>query len=170
MLRLLITALPVPKLRLQHSSKQLQQNLEARFGNSRVIATLGQLISDKGVLSPGKLVPAEARAGLTELGPDQIPARVGDVGVTNTKDEAGFGFQLREEVEGVRAVVRGCAGRVGARVWAQSSTVDVGGEVADCCCDAVIELRKWLEPGSQAYRAESREPCWGRRTAARRAR
>jgi hypothetical protein len=92
MLRLLITTLPFSELRLQHASEKLQENLKACLGDSWVIAALGQLIADEGVLSPGELVPAEAGPGLTELSTDQITARIGDVGVTDTKDQAGFGF------------------------------------------------------------------------------
>lgn len=94
------------------------------------------------MLSPGELMPAEACSGFAELSPDEVTARVGDVGVTDAKDEIGFSFKLREEVEGMGTVLWGRAGRVGARIGAQSPTMHVCGEVADCSGNALIELRR----------------------------
>lgn len=70
------------------------------------------------MLSPGELMPAETGAGLPQLGPDQIAAGVGDVGVADAEDETRFRLEGGEVVEGVGAGFRGCEGCVGAGVGA----------------------------------------------------
>lgn len=141
MLNLISPAHPIPQLRLEHPPEQLQQHLEASLGDGRVVAAFAQLVADEGVLRPGELVPAEDAAGLAELGADEVPSRVRDVGVADAEDEGRLAAEEGELVEGVWGVGGGGGGGgVGGGVGAEGAGVDVGREVGCCCCYAGVEL------------------------------
>ena len=129
------------QIRLEDPAEDLEEDLEAGFGDGRVVAPLAELVADEGVLGPGELVPVEGDARGAHLGANQVAPGVGDVGVADAKDHGGLASQVGEEVEGVRAVRRrGLDGEVWARVGAQGAAVYVGGEEADGGGDAGVEL------------------------------
>lgn len=145
MLHLPPPSFPSPKVRLQHPPKHLHQHLKTNLGNGRVIPPLAQLIPDKRVLRPRKLVPAKRHPGIAQALADEVPAGRWDVRVLDAEDEgqlggAGWGGELREEVEGVGGGGRGRGGGVGGGVRAEGAGVDVGGEVGDAGGYAGVEL------------------------------
>lgn len=130
-----------PQVRLQHAPKQLQQHLKAHLGDGRVVAALAQLVADEGVLGPGELVEGGGDAGLAQLGADEVAALGGDVGVLDAEDHGDLGVREgRQQVEGVRAALRGGRGGVLGRVRAEGAGVDVGCEVGDAGVYARVEL------------------------------
>jgi len=150
--------LPLPELRPEHPPKQLEQDLEARLGDGRVVPPLAELVPDEGVLGPGELVPGEDAAGLAELGADEVPPGVGHVGVADAEDEGGFGSQPGEVVEGVRGRRRRRGrGGVGGGVRAEAASVDVCWEVGYRGGDAGVEL----EGGISRVREEIQWLVWG---------
>lgn len=70
----------------QGAIEELEQHLEADAGESGVVAALGQLVADEGVLGPGMLVEREGHAGIVQRLADQVAARRRDVGVTLAED------------------------------------------------------------------------------------
>lgn len=143
-LQLLTIIHPWPQLRLEHPPEQLEQDLEAGFGDGRVVAPLAQLVADESVLGPGELVPAEDAARGPQRGADQVPPGVGDVGVADAEDEGGFGPEEGEVVERVRGGSGGGGwgrgGGVRPGVGAEGAGVDICWEVGCCCCYAGVEL------------------------------
>lgn len=57
---------PRPQVPPQRAPKQLPQHLEAHARQRCVVAPLGKLVADEGVLGPGVLVEAEGDAGVVE--------------------------------------------------------------------------------------------------------
>lgn len=116
MLRFPNSAVPRPQIRLERAVEQLQQDLEANLCDMRIVPSLAELITDKGMLRVGKLMETEGCVGGTQLGPNEISSSVWDVRVLDAEDHGDLGgAQAREEVERVGAV-RG--GRVGGGVRA----------------------------------------------------
>lgn len=107
-----------PQVDLQRPPEQLEQDLEAGLGDGRVVAALAQLIADKGMLSPGKLVEAKDDAGVAQLGADEVAARVRDVRVLEAKEQRDLALEVGQEVDGVVAVGGGRGGGVGCGVGA----------------------------------------------------
>lgn len=70
----------------QGAVEELEQHLEADAGESGVVAALGQLVADEGVLGPGMLVEGEGHAGIVQRLADQVTARRRDVSVTLAED------------------------------------------------------------------------------------
>lgn len=62
------------------------------------------------MLGPGEFVETEDDTGVAEFLADQVPARIGDVGVFDAEDEADFAFEVGEEVDGVRGLGEGGRG------------------------------------------------------------
>lgn len=75
-----------PKVRLEHASKDLLQDLETNLGDGRVVTPLAELVPDEGVLGPGKLMEAKDDAGFTELGANEVATRIRHVGVLDAED------------------------------------------------------------------------------------
>ena len=75
------------KIRLQHTAKQLEQNLEADLGNSRVIAALAELVADEGMLGPGELIEAGNDASIAQLGADKVTPGIGNMSVLDAEDD-----------------------------------------------------------------------------------
>jgi hypothetical protein len=48
------------QIQLQRASKQLQQHLKARLGNSRIVPALAELIADKGIWTTSAQFAIEA--------------------------------------------------------------------------------------------------------------
>lgn len=133
-------AVPGPQVSLEHPAKELEEHLEADLCDGRVVAALGELVADEGVLGPGELVEAGGDAGLAELGADEIATGVGDVGVLDAKDHGDLALEPVEEVEGVVAAGRSSRRGVGGFIRAQGARVDVRGEVGDAGGDSRVEL------------------------------
>lgn len=141
-------SLPPPQLRLQNPPKHFHQNLKTNLCHRRIVSSLAQLIPDKRVLRPRKLVPAKRHPGFPQALADEIAPGGGDVRVLDAEDEGEFGGsgggdELVEEVEGVRGGRGRGRGGVGDGVRAQGAGVDVGGEVGDAGGYAGVELRAW---------------------------
>lgn len=129
------------KVGFKGSSKQLEQDLEADLGDGRIISALAKLVPDESVLGPGKFIETGDNTGLSQLGTDQIPPGIRDVGVLDAKDHGHLGMlQLGQEIDGVIAISGAFDGCVLGLVRAEGSAVDVSCEVRDACCDARIEL------------------------------
>lgn len=142
MLNLWHLSLPRPQIRLEHPPKHLQQHLKAHLCHRRVVSSLAQLVADKRVLRPRKLVKARHHAGLAHLGANQIPARVGDVRVLDAENHGHLALEAGKVVERVRAGGGRLGGGVGAAVGAEGAAVDVGGKVGDAGGDARVELQR----------------------------
>lgn len=99
MLNLLHCPVPLSQINLQRTSKQLEQNLKASLGNSRIISALGQLIPNEGMLRPSKLMEAEDDTCIAEFLPNQITTCIVDVGVFDAEDEAYFAFEFGKEID-----------------------------------------------------------------------
>lgn len=128
------------QVRLEHAAKQLQQDLKADLGDGGIVSALAQLIADKRVLRPRKLMPASDDASLAHLGADQVPSGIGYVGILDAKDHGDFALELAKLVQSMDAVGGSIGGRVGTRVGAERTAVDVGGKVSDASGDARVKL------------------------------
>lgn len=104
MLYLLRFPILLSQVNLERPPKQLEQHLEARLGDRRVITPLGQLIADERVLSPREFVERKHHTGVAEFLANEITASIVDVGVFDAEDEADFAFELGEEVDCVSGV------------------------------------------------------------------
>ncbi len=143
------------QIRLEHPPKDLQQHLEAHLGHGRVVAALAQLVADKGVLRPRKLVEARDDAGRAHLGADEVAPGVGHVRVLDAKDHGGLALELVELVQRVDAVGGRIGRRVGGVVRAEGAAVDVGRKVCDTGRDARVQLGIMSE-GDEPWDAERR--------------
>jgi hypothetical protein len=90
----------------------------------------------------GELVKAKGSAGFAELGADEVPTGVRDVGVFDAEDDGHLGTETGEKVNSVVAVRRR-GSVVGVRsvgMGAERAGVYVRGEVGDTGGYAAIEL------------------------------
>lgn len=92
-------ALPGTEIGAQRAVEQLEQHLEADAGNGGVVAALGQLVADEGMLGPGHLVKVEGDAVVVQRLPDQVTASGRDVGVALAEDLRGGSFKSTLKVE-----------------------------------------------------------------------
>src|SRR6478609_1312108 len=81
---------------LQNTTKEFKQDLEADLGNGRIVATLAELVTNKGVLSPGKLVEASYNTSFAELGTNEVPASVRDMCILDSENHSNFTLELVE--------------------------------------------------------------------------
>lgn len=140
MLHLLRLAVVRAQVRLEHAPEELQEDLEARLGDGRVVAALAQLVADEGVLRPRELVEAEDDAGLAELQPDQVPPGVRHVRVLDAEDHGHLALEPGQQIERVGAPGGRLGAGVGRRVGPERARVHVRGEVADRCGDPGVQL------------------------------
>ena len=81
---------------LQNTTKEFKQDLKADLGNGRIVATLAEFVTNKGVLSPGKLVEARDNTSFAELGTNEVSASVRDVCILDSENHGNFALELVE--------------------------------------------------------------------------
>ena len=140
MLDLLLFAICRPEVCLENPPKQLEKDLEANFGNGRVITPLAQLIADEGVLRPGKLVEAKDDPRVTKFLSDEIAAGVGDVRVLDAEDHCHFAPELGEQIDRVVAPRCRVVSGVGSFMRAECTAVHISCEVGDAGGDPRVQL------------------------------
>ena len=130
------------QVRLERAAEELDQDLEADLGVSRVVAALAELVADEGVLGPSELVEVEHRARRAQLLPNQVPTLVRHVRVLDSEDHRHLGLDLSQSVDRVVAAHRALHRRVPRCVRSERPAVDVRSEVRHACRDAGVELEK----------------------------
>lgn len=140
MFDLLGLSIPGAQVRLERPAEQLRQDFEADLGDGGVVAALGQLVADEGVLRPRELVEAEDGARLAQLVPDQVPPLVRDVRVLEAEDHRHLALDLPQPVERVVAARHRLGRHIGSRVRPERSAVHVRCEVGHAGRNSRIQL------------------------------
>jgi hypothetical protein len=139
-LDLLLFAICRPEICLENPPKQFEKDLKAGFGNGRVVTPLAQLITDEGMLRPGKLVEAKDDSRLTKLLSDEVAAGVGDVRVLDAEDHCHLAPELGEQIDCVVAPRCRVVSGVGSFVRAEGTAVHIRCEVGDAGGDPRVQL------------------------------
>lgn len=86
------------QIRLEDTTKELKQDLEADLGDGWVVAALAEFITDEGMLGPGELVEAGSHTGLAQLGADKVTPGIRDVCILDTEDQGNLALEVVEKV------------------------------------------------------------------------
>ena len=139
------------QIRLQRPPEQLLQHRPAHPTDPRIIPPLAQLVADKRMLRPRRLVERKLRPARRQRRPDRIPPRRRHVRVLLAEDQHQLRVPQRALARQRQRVLRHRRVRVRRRIRAQARAVDVRREVAHGGRDAWVRGAPVREVPAQAH-------------------